>query len=85
VEFRDFIWSVADISGVFPCIAFCSVAFPLDQVLEASTMHPAVQDSFYYVLFFPFDELRWRGWASTPAGDWVNGGTRQFHDVENRV
>ena len=30
VEFRDFFRSVADLVRIFPGIAFCSVAFPLD-------------------------------------------------------
>ena len=85
MEFRYFIRGIADISGVFPGIAFRSVAFPFDQILETSAVHPTVQDPFHYVLFFPIDEFRRRGRTSTSADDPVSRGACQFHDVEDRV
>jgi hypothetical protein len=85
MELRDFLWSIADVSGIFPGVAFCSVTFPFDQILEASTMHPTVQDSFHYILFFPVDEFRRGGRASASADDRVGRGVCQLHNVEDRV
>ena len=85
MEFRDFIRSIADVSGVFPGISFCSVTFPFDQILETSAVHPTVQDPFHYVLFFPVDEFRRRGRTGMSADDRVSRGACQFHDVEDWV
>jgi len=88
MEFRDLVWCIADVPCIFPGVAFCSVAFPFDQVLEASAVHPTVQDSFHYVLLFPIDKFQQRGqrgWVSASASNWVGQGTRQFHNVEYRV
>jgi len=56
---------VVEIFRVFPGISLYPVAFPLDQVLEFSSEHPAVQDLFHNVLLFPIYEFWWRWWVLT--------------------
>ena len=58
MELSDFFWSIGDISGVFPSVAFQTVAFPFDQVLESSSEHPAVDDFLHNVFLFAVYEFR---------------------------
>jgi hypothetical protein len=58
VKLSDFFRSVGDVSGVFPGVAFQTVAFPFDQVLESSSEHPAVDDFLHNVFLFAVHEFR---------------------------
>jgi hypothetical protein len=46
----------------FPCVVHIWVPFPLDEVLEHSGLTKAsmIDDTLYFVFFFPFKENRWR-------------------------
>ena len=85
VEFRDFLGGIADLVCILPGVAFCSVAFPLDQVLESPTVHSTVQDLFHCILLFSVDEFWGRGRAYASAGDRVGRGGCQLYYVKDRV
>ena len=60
VELSYFFQGIVYIFRVFPGVVFCSIAFPLDQVLKSLLEHPAVQNFFHDVLLFAVNEF-W-GW-----------------------
>ena len=45
----------------FPCVVTFGVPFPLDEVLELSSpsMTSVVNNTFYFILFFAVDKIRW--------------------------
>jgi len=85
VEFCDFFGGIADLVCILPGVAFCSVAFPFDQVLESPSVHSTVQDLFHCVLLFSVDEFWWRGGTYASAGDWVGRGGCQLYYIKDRV
>ena len=56
VEFSDLLRGIVYILRILPCVPFHTITFPLYQILEPPSKHPAIQDLLYYVLFFAVNE-----------------------------
>jgi len=50
--------SVFKVVRWFPCIVTDGVSFPLDEISISSTPFLVIRDSFYFVFFFSFDQVR---------------------------
>jgi hypothetical protein len=82
VELPDGVGGVLEVAGRLP--GGHVVAPPLDEVLEASVVGSAVQDTLDLPLLLAVDQdRRWR-WGDL-AGEWVAGGVLQERDMEDRV
>ena len=61
----------------------CWVAGPFDKILTSTTRAPCVYKSFYMVMEFVVDDVRWR-WISNGCGV-VAGEGFEMGDVDDRV
>jgi hypothetical protein len=68
-----------------PLIVTLIITLPLDQVLQAVVMHPAVQYSLDLILLFTVDESCGWGWHRSSARDGIRKRGRQLDHGEDRV
>jgi len=75
MEFRYKLWC-EDIRCILPGVVFKSETLPLDEVLETSSMSPAVKDFFNFPFLFSFFN-DWSWWWSYMSSR--NGVFRSCH------
>ena len=63
VELSDFVWG-SYVQLWDPRVFLLPIPFPFYQELELASHKSAVQNSFYYVVFFSIHYLWWRWWMS---------------------
>jgi hypothetical protein len=74
---RVFVVEVVDevgcmyIGGSFPGVAFSAESFPFDQVLKSPSVVAAVEDLFYFPLFFTVDDDQIQQGFCPAVLDWV--------------
>jgi len=82
VELRCEFWC-GDFGSGLPGVVFTAVSFPLDEVLESSSMPTAVKYLLYFPLWFSIDDYGQWVTFCFPACTWVVRGQSKLYYVEH--